>query len=375
MKTKLGKRDAPTRISLFYSAIVAATISIRVFALEADEVYAKVAPSIVVVIGISSSDSENAFFGSGVIIAPGQIVTNCHVVQGADVIRLRRERIETLGIVRYSDPDRDLCQIGAIDRHGFEHAVPLIPNTEALRVGQKVYAIGAPQGLELTLSNGLISSLRSLAIGTVIQTNAQISKGSSGGGLFDSNGRLIGITSFIFKSGQNLNFAVPTSWISELPDRHARREAAEATQWLAEEPKREQERKERAAIWEKGRLQQEALRKQREAEDAKNRAGATKLTAHKKLIETYMAQIRAKVLPRIRVPDDMKGNPEGMFEVTLLPGGEVLDARLLRSSGVPAYDNAVERAIVGASPLPVPGESDLFQQEFRKFKFTFKLDD
>jgi colicin import membrane protein len=142
----------------------------------------------------------------------------------------------------------------------------------------------------------------------------------------------------------------------------------------AEELKREQERKERAAVMERERVQQEALRKQREAEDAKKRAEAAQLAAHKKLIETYMAQIRAKVLPRIRVPDDMKGNPEGVFEVTLLPGGEVLDARLVRSSGVPAYDNAVERAIVGASPLPVPGESDLFQQEFRKFKFSFKPD-
>ncbi len=142
----------------------------------------------------------------------------------------------------------------------------------------------------------------------------------------------------------------------------------------AEELKREQERKERVAIMEKERLQQEALRKQRDAEEARKRADAAQLAAHNKLIESYMAKIRGRVLPRIKVPDDMKGSPEGVFEVTVLPGGEVLEARLVRSSGVPAYDAAVERAIVGSSPLPVPGESELFQQEFRKFKFSFKPD-
>ena len=166
-------------------------------ALEPDQVYTKVAPSIVVVWGYNSSAPRDISFGSGVIISAGQIVTNCHVVEGADVIYLHRDKFKTQGILRYSDPDRDLCQIGAADTKGFEQAVSHLTNISTLRVGQKVYAIGAPQGLELTLSDGLISSLRALPIGTIIQTNAPVSKGSSGGGLFDSNGRLIGITSFV----------------------------------------------------------------------------------------------------------------------------------------------------------------------------------
>jgi hypothetical protein len=83
-------------------------------------------------------------------------------------------------------------------------------------VGERVYAIGAPEGLELTLSEGLVSGLRSRGNFRVIQTTAPVSHGSSGGGLFDSQGKLVGITTFSFHEGQNLNFAIPTEWILAL---------------------------------------------------------------------------------------------------------------------------------------------------------------
>jgi S1-C subfamily serine protease len=83
-------------------------------------------------------------------------------------------------------------------------------------VGERVYAIGAPEGLELTISEGLVSGLREYENVRVIQTSAAISHGSSGGGLFDVNGRLIGITTFSLKEGQNLNFALPGEWIQAL---------------------------------------------------------------------------------------------------------------------------------------------------------------
>lgn len=71
----------------------------------------------------------------------------------------------------------------------------------------------------------------------------------------------------------------------------------------------------------------------------------------------------------------MKGNPQALFEVVLLPGGEVLSATLKKSSGIPAYDAAVERAIMAAQPLPVPTEIDLFQENFRKLNLIFRLKD
>jgi hypothetical protein len=83
----------------------------------------------------------------------------------------------------------------------------------------------------VTLSDGLISALRGPdGVDPVIQTTAPISPGSSGGGLFDERGKLVGITTLQARSGQNLNFAVPADWISELPERVK----------VAEEKKKEQ---------------------------------------------------------------------------------------------------------------------------------------
>ncbi len=99
-------------------------------------------------------------------------------------------------------------------------ATPITLGTaKKLTVGQRVYAIGAPKGLELTLSEGLVSSLHPYEGSLYIQTSAAISPGSSGGGLFDDQGRLIGITTFYLAEGQGLNFALPVDWISELPKR------------------------------------------------------------------------------------------------------------------------------------------------------------
>jgi colicin import membrane protein len=151
-----------------------------------------------------------------------------------------------------------------------------------------------------------------------------------------------------------------------------RRLEEEAKRQEQERLEREEERRERAAAVERERQQQEAQRKQREADEAKRRAEAAAREKQQMLINDYMARIQAKVKPRIVMPQDLKGRPEGVYEVTLLPGGDILEIQLKRSSGAPAYDAAVERAINLSSPLPVPDDSDLFQQYFRKFNFTFK---
>ena len=87
-------------------------------------------------------------------------------------------------------------------------------DSDLVTVGQAVYAIGSPKGFELTLSEGIVSGLREIGDGFhVVQTSAAISAGSSGGGLFDSAGRLIGVTSFKIRDGENLNFALPANYI------------------------------------------------------------------------------------------------------------------------------------------------------------------
>lgn len=81
-------------------------------------------------------------------------------------------------------------------------------NYSTLKVGEKVYAIGSPRGLKNSFSQGLISGRRTYRGVSVIQTSAAISAGSSGGALFDAQGRLIGITTYKITTGESLNFAI-----------------------------------------------------------------------------------------------------------------------------------------------------------------------
>lgn len=77
-----------------------------------------------------------------------------------------------------------------------------------IKVGERAFTIGTPRGLELTLAEGLVSSKRNSDGVRFIQTSAPILPGSSGGGLFDAQGSLLGITTFLVKDAQNLNFAI-----------------------------------------------------------------------------------------------------------------------------------------------------------------------
>lgn len=78
----------------------------------------------------------------------------------------------------------------------------------------------------------------------------------------------------------------------------------------------------------------------------------------------WSSKVRAKVRGNVVPPPDLKGNPEAVFDVVQLPTGEVLSVKLKRSSGTPALDEAIERAILKSSPLPRPERSELFQRSF-----------
>lgn len=187
-------------------------------ALTPEELFLKVSPAVWVVI---PRDAQGRALGSGsaVVVSPGRLITNCHVLRNAASVTLRREREELPARLDYPDPERDLCQLRT---DNLPTSVPATVATTIPQVGQKAYAIGAPRGLEQSLSDGLISALRRNAAGELeyIQVTAPISPGSSGGGLFDEQGRLIGITTAaIGGNAQNLNFARPAQWIAEVPAR------------------------------------------------------------------------------------------------------------------------------------------------------------
>ena len=84
--------------------------------------------------------------------------------------------------------------------------------------------------------------------------------------------------------------------------------------------------------------------------------------ARNKAIADYLGRIRGKIRGNIVLPPEIKGNPEAVFEVTQLPSGEVISVKVKKSSGNPALDAAVERAILKSSPLPKPEQSDVFDR-------------
>lgn len=151
--------------------------------------------------------------GSGVIVeSHGVIVTNVHVLEdGTDFsVRLKSgERFDDVSIIDY-DPIKDLA---ILKIKGFDLPTASLGNSNDVRSGQAVFAIGAPLGLDQTVSRGIISAIRAMDAGfNAIQTDAAISPGSSGGGLFNEAGELVGILTAFRADGQNLNFAVPINY-------------------------------------------------------------------------------------------------------------------------------------------------------------------
>ena len=184
---------------------------------SAEELFSQLAPSIARVTALDASGRPTAL-GSGVVIDRGTVITNCHVVKRGASASVKVGGDVYAATLRVADEELDLC---SLDVAGLGAPAVGVGTVKSLRTGQRVYAIGAPQGLELTISDGIVSSLREISLGTVIQTTAPISSGSSGGGLFDGSGQLVGIVTFQHRYGQNLNFAVPADWIGEMRTRSA----------------------------------------------------------------------------------------------------------------------------------------------------------
>jgi hypothetical protein len=234
---------------------------------SAQAIFRRVAPSIVVVETLDEDGSVLAT-GSGVVIQHGPvsvgpafqsfdeldrfiestesnlIVTNTHVIDDGVAFRVRQGEKTWPARLGHVSLRADLCRllVEGLNAVGVE-----LRPMSSVTVGERAYTVGAPEGLELTISEGLVSGLRNLDGEQVIQTSAAISHGSSGGGLFDRDGRLIGITTFSYYKGQNLNFALPTDTLlepqgwqdEELIRRHTKRhtqpqDVAEADAFLRE---------------------------------------------------------------------------------------------------------------------------------------------
>jgi hypothetical protein len=181
-------------------------------ALSAQELFKRCASAVFVVEALDEAGRVLAL-GSGVAIGADRLVTNEHVIEGpAASFRVKQNAKVWAAEAFDVDPENDLC---VLQVNGLPASDLRLRRSETLVIGERVYAIGAPEGLELSISDGLLSGIRSIGI----QTTAAISPGSSGGGLFDAQGRLIGITRFYIRDGQNLNFAVPIELVDVLYNR------------------------------------------------------------------------------------------------------------------------------------------------------------
>lgn len=152
--------------------------------------------------------------GSGVTIGPQRVITNCHVVRNASTIRVLRGKDSWAATTDAGDEYRDLCFLKVPDYPG---EVPRIAEPEDARVGIRVFAVGYPGG-DFAVSEGQVKGLFTCACdgGRVIQTSAHFDPGASGGGLFDSKGRLLGILTYKSGSGGSYHFAVPIGWMKQL---------------------------------------------------------------------------------------------------------------------------------------------------------------
>jgi tetratricopeptide (TPR) repeat protein len=215
-----------------YSAllVVSLLLAAPAGAETASQVFQQVSPSVVVVLTYNAA-GKAVELGSGVKLPDGSVATNCHVLKDGTTYRVRyRGKVYPASLDK-ADWNRDVCSLSV---PGLPAPPVVLGSTKMLQVGAPVYAIGTPEGLQRTLSEGIVSSLRPVEGGSYIQTTAAISPGSSGGGLFDDHGRLLGLTSFFISKGQQLNFALPVEWIEALPQ-HVTPRIASGTgevQWI-----------------------------------------------------------------------------------------------------------------------------------------------
>ena len=172
--------------------------------------YDKIAPSIYVVVAsdhaVELAERAPRAQGSAVAITDRILLTNCHVVEGRPQIRISQRGQADRARVIYADPGGDRCFLKSETMTLYP--VQGVRRFDDLHVGETVFSVGTPVGLEQSYGEGIISGLRSFEGVDMVQNSAPSWHGSSGGGLFDARGNLVGITTAISATAANLNFAI-----------------------------------------------------------------------------------------------------------------------------------------------------------------------
>ena len=167
--------------------------------------------SVVLVRGGGACDAPRQ--GSGVVVAPGMVATNAHVVGESRTVTVWKDGHPWPANLAAMAPDQDLCLL-SVPGLPLPPALPASPDD--LRLGEGVIAVGYPGGDGPRSHRGRVTHLWSYCGATLIQSDAETQRGSSGGGLFTKDGLLLGITTFVFHASDTMNFSLPHAWIDTL---------------------------------------------------------------------------------------------------------------------------------------------------------------
>ncbi len=184
---------------------------------NARDIAKKAFPSVVMLV-MQDSAGQPLSLGSGFFVKESVVASNLHVVAGtskgyAKIIG-QKTKYDVMGYVAI-DEQRDLILLKVKDANA---PVLSFGNSDKVSIGDEIFVIGNPQGLEGTFSKGIVSSIRAIGQDSLLQITAPISPGSSGGPVLNEEGKVIGVAVATFKGGQNLNFAIPVSYLSNLLD-------------------------------------------------------------------------------------------------------------------------------------------------------------
>ena len=181
------------------------------------EIFRRARPS-VVLLSMQDARGQPISLGSGFFVDKNVVATNFHVIDGAAAgyanVTGQTAKLNIKGTVGVDAPhDLALLQLDS------SSTLPLsIAPKQSVNIGDAVYALGNPKGLEGTFSQGIVSSLRTFGLDRLLQITAPISPGSSGGPVLDQSGTVVGVSFASIEKGQNLNFAIPSDYLAALQD-------------------------------------------------------------------------------------------------------------------------------------------------------------
>jgi len=208
----------------------------------------------------ANAPGNKTFSGSGVVVGRNEVLTNCHVTRNSEQIVVLKGALRYNVYSQKADVHRDLCLL-VTDEMPFTPVA--VRRTADLPTGESVFFYGYPGGVEAFFTEGRVSALHPYFGSRVIETTAGFGLGASGGGLFDADGALVGITSFLSAGHSGYYYAMPADWLDEL-----RRKPAEALAPLAGR-----------AVWELPVAEQPAFLQMQRLAEANDWAGALRHTS------------------------------------------------------------------------------------------------